>query len=1061
MATVTTTTVANPLIYPSQSTIERVRSGDLWVIVAASTANTYELWRSQNAGASWTLALSTVRANVVEVGSIQCLRAPLNQLVWIYRTYESGQDRVYIRTISDLGATLAWNPELLITSVTAASAGDIFTGVDIANVTTSSHYVVCAIGSRLIGTSNIGVSIVVAWGPSLRSLKVDGSRINGPFYWVAPGTGRVTPSIEVEHTGDGHSTSTPHVWVAWGRTNAYLAKLSWTGAGWSTPTSPVQLNPITLTPAQDSIAARWDGNRFCTAVPDPSATSVVTVFERNRSNSTTTIRQTPTHPTGVVRNCTLGYNSVTGDLRVFAVGTSTAVLYSVDYVRATGLWSSWVIAVATAILGTNVNNYSVRRSTNGRYEILTAHAGSPNTIAHAAQSLSYTPNVPVWDSSAMQLTSGAAYDVNTPLTLDWVFSDPDPADTQSAYAISRQIGAGALNYWRASDSTWQVAEVQNTSGSTALVLPAPWGAGSDAATTFKAKVWDSANLPSGYSDGFAVLPSTVVNPAITAPTPAQVLTADSVTLTWTAAEQTAWRARLWTLGIADTYASRSNSSSWGTPEYNVGGAAWALTGTAADFNVASNVATVAHTALNALHTALADTGSSDHRVRADISFNVATPTGAAINQWIACRAADASNNYVAQLQVSTAGVVSLTISKRIAGSLTSVGATAVNVGAAHASGEVWRIVLDCTGSTLSAMAWKPATQAEPQGWQVQVFNETSLTAGTKAGVVSRIETGNTNTLPITFTVDNVYAATVLAYDTGWLSTNVQTLQLPVRLPDLSAWLLGVATRNAEQLPGSEQLVHVTVDFVEPAPATVVATPDPSNGLINVAITNPTPVGAQPPIADQDLYARPNLAGANLLTNPGFEVNTTGWQGAGGATLTRSTVQAHTGTAAGLLTPDGVSASPRVECSTGQRPVAAVGQSWTVDGWLRPTTANKPIQIGIEWFDGGGSLLSTSTLQVAAIAGAWLYLSWAAVAPASTATVAAMVAVVSTPAAGDTTHLDDMRLRLTDTTTGTRVGTGVASGATVADWHAVHGVDYEYRTLTRATNGTSTYGPWTA
>lgn len=1058
MATVTTTTVSNPLIYPSQTQIERVRSGDLWVMVAATTANTYELWRSQNAGASWTLALSTVRANLVEIGCIQVQRAPYNQLIWCYRTYETGADRVWVRTISDLGASsLAWNTEVPAASAVAGSAGAVLSGIDIQNVVAGGQiYVIVGLGVQ--NGANRGAHFNILTGSTLASLSQNNNLFTGTRLWTPEvGTGRVTPSVDIEHSGDGHSSNTPHLWMCWGRTQAWAVKCSWTGNGWSGPSAPVQLNPITLTPAQDSVAGRWDGARFVTAVPDPAATSVVTVFERNQANSTTTIRQTPTHPTGVVRNCTIGWNSVTGDLRVFAVGTSTTVLYYVDYVRATGVWSSWTQVTATAVLGATGNNYSVRRGTDGRYEVLTAHSGAPNTIVHTAQSLSYAPNAPTWDTAAMQLPSGASADVNVPLILDWTFSDPDPADTQGSYAVSRQIGAGALAYWRASDSTWQAAEVQNTSATSTITLPAPWGSGTDAATTFKAKTWDAAAVAGPYGDGYVVVPSTVVNPAISSPTPATVITADNVTVVWTAAEQVAWRARIAPLGAADTFTGRSNGSSWGSGEY---GGAWTVNGTASDYNVASGAATQSNGTVGTLRSAFIDTLSNDHTVYADVSVPVTNAAAQPITKWVFGRVADTSNYYTAVLSLATTGALSLTLQKRVLGSISTVGSSGT-LGTGHASGEVWRIVLDCQGQTIRCKAWRISgtAQAEPE-YQVSA-SDASLTAGTKVGAGSRLETGNTNTTPVVFTFDNVYALLPTYYDSGWQNTSATSWQAPARLGDLTAWALGVRTRNLEALASTEQLTFVTVDYVEPPAATLAATPAPSNGTIDVVVTNPAAVGAQPAILSQDVYARANL-GPNLLTNPGFEVNTTGWTGTGG-TLTRSTAQFHSGTAAGLITPDGVTAAPKVTAAAAQLMAVAEGQQVTADGWLRPATANKPITFGIDWFDVSNALVTSTVVTYTPLAGAWLYVQVTAAVPAGVSVVKAgpRYGLTTTPAAGDLLYGDDLRIRAANTDTGILVASAVGTGVTVRDWHAVSGTDYEYRVLTRGVNGASILGPWTA
>ena len=49
-------------------------------------------------------------------------------------------------------------------------------------------------------------------------------------------------------------------------------------------------------------------------------------------------------------------------------------------------------------------------------------------------------------------------------------------------------------------------------------------------------------------------------------------------------------------------------------------------------------------------------------------------------------------------------------------------------------------------------------------------------------------------------------------------------------------------------------------------------------------------------------------------------------------------------------------APRVENDSAGNLVAAEGQVWTVEGWIRPTTANKPAQIGIVWLTSAASWL---------------------------------------------------------------------------------------------------------
>lgn len=552
MAQVHTTTNTTPLEYQT-TLIERMATGYMFAMVKSSTADQYDLRRSIDNGASWSTVLSVTRVSIVEIGPICSLDYRYNQLTWCYRTNESSQDRIYLRTISDLNSP-SWNSEVLLAAYpNGGVAGSFFSGMDIANYTVSGvlHYCVVAAGTVWDG-NKIGVALFPTSGGTLASQVLNLNIVGGSNYWRFAGSGRSTPSIEIEHNGDGKTSTNPNLWVTFGRGQLLLVKCSWNGNGWTGPSNYVTIR--TDLGADDTNPARWDGSRLIMCLPNPVSgqTDTVAVHERDRSNTTTVTRTTPVHPTGVVRNCHINYNSVNGDFRVYAIGTSTTVLYYVDFIRATSSWTTWAQVSATAVLGAAGNNWCVRRGTysDAKHHVLTAHSGAPNTIVETAQALTYTPTAPTWVN-----TSGQAANVSASLLLDWNFNDPDPADVQSAYALSRQIGTGSLTYWRASDSTWQATEQKNTGSTSAVTLASGWALNSDANYTFKAKTWDSGDVASVYSSGLVVVPSALVNPSITQPTAAQVITTDHVTLTWTASEQTQYRIRLAIQGGATVYDS--------------------------------------------------------------------------------------------------------------------------------------------------------------------------------------------------------------------------------------------------------------------------------------------------------------------------------------------------------------------------------------------------------------------------------------------------------------------------------------------------------------------------
>lgn len=578
MATIATTSNTTPFEYQTTLMDRSHLDGNLYAMVKGSTANTYDLYISTNNGTSWTLHLSVTRTNVSEIGAIFVLDPRYNQLAWVYRTNESSEDRIYFRAIDNLSAP-AWSSEVLVTaSPNSGVAGSTFTGMDVKVFVVPSVMVYAVVVTGTTYASMQGSTLYALTGTTLSSMAANLTVLSGTREWKVTGSGRSTPSLEVEHNGDGKTASanTPNLWLVLGRAYLGLVKIAWNGAGWTGPSSMITIRSDLG--ADDSVCGRYDGSRLLMAVPNPSSTSTVVIHERNKANTATTVRTTPTHTTGVVRHCTVSYNSVNGDIRVYAVGTSTTVLYYVDYVRATGLWGAWTAVLATAVLGAAGNNYGVRRGSygNARHDVYTAHAAS--STLHTSQILAYTPYTPTWNTSASVYANGGAADVNTTLVLDWDFLDPDPSDVQASYVLQRQIGAGALQHYTAAGGTWGTPEVFNTTGTTSVTLASSWAAGSDANYTYKVKTRDSTGLDSPFSAALVLIPSVKVNPAITAPTAAQVLTTGSVTFTWTASEETAYRVTLatnpgavvmfdsgWVTGTALTYSPAyvlANGSGW-------------------------------------------------------------------------------------------------------------------------------------------------------------------------------------------------------------------------------------------------------------------------------------------------------------------------------------------------------------------------------------------------------------------------------------------------------------------------------------------------------------------
>lgn len=546
------TSTANPIFaYPSQSYLDwdrNVAAGDMYVMLK-NTAGNYELLKSTNAGTTWTTYLTLVRANIQEWSGVHIGND--RRLHWLYRTNESSEDRIYYRQVNLAATTPAWSAELKVTAWgNGGSAGSVLTGCDLQTVGSGGDTLTCiAVGINLNGKR--GVQLYALQKHSTGSTFVNNNlirnRLMGGNNVIDTGSGRITPSLDLEHYGfasDGKRATTPNLWLSYGRAELRVIKLAWTAPGWTAPASSTLLRSgIT---AQDSINGRFDGTYFLCPVPNVDDTDTVALYQRKKANNGTVLSITPAHPQGVIRNCAVNYDAKTGDCRVFAVGTTNSTLYYVDLVRSTGNWGSWVQLSATAILGTNANQYGAKRGAyrTAKHDVYAAFTTPAQTSFHNA--LAYPPGAPTWVN-----ISGAAGDVGASLVLDWDFVDADPADTQSAYAVIRQIGAGSLNYWRASDSTWQVAEVKNTSATTSLTLASGWGTDGDSAHTYKVKVWDASDAPSVYGAGLIVLPSAKVNPTIDSPTAGQAWASSTVTIKWTVAEHRQHNVKLHRTGTGE------------------------------------------------------------------------------------------------------------------------------------------------------------------------------------------------------------------------------------------------------------------------------------------------------------------------------------------------------------------------------------------------------------------------------------------------------------------------------------------------------------------------------
>ena len=199
--------------------------------------------------------------------------------------------------------------------------------------------------------------------------------------------------------------------------------------------------------------------------------------------------------------------------------------------------------------------------------------------------------------------------------------------------------------------------------------------------------------------------------------------------------------------------TRSVSNGWGSADT---GQPWTTSGGgASDPSVNGSKGIHSNTSVNVIRNSLAAAGTTNHRVRTTINLDTGTVTGAAAGGWVLGRVTDLNNYYNANLFFQTSDVVALQLFKRIAAVGTTLSA-GVEIAPGFGSGTQFTVELDVLGSTIRARAWATATEPQPPpgaAWDITV-TDTDLTTGTQVGHLSRLESGNTNALPVQVQWDN-------------------------------------------------------------------------------------------------------------------------------------------------------------------------------------------------------------------------------------------------------------------------------------------------------------------
>jgi hypothetical protein len=556
MATIGTTTASTAGIssafgYPPNPCMDlNVKTGELWICFR-DQANRAAIYKSVDNGVSWSFQANFTAAGwtLEDICSMRIDAQGLHMHIIMLASNGTNEAGLYKRVAISSGSPDTSSGVLTFSGPAGSSQSFEFTGglVPVVNPDGSIHVF---IAFAQVGTT-VGITVyalTVRNDAGLTSFV--NNAIIGPtrIYKVSSSDTSLSCSVDVEHNGDGITSASPNVWATWiTDTQTYVIRCVWKGykQGWQTPSAASKVSSGSMSERDNP--AVWDGQRYLIIRPAPGALNTMQIFERKADNTgDAVVHQTPNHPNGTMTGAkAISYNYVTKDFRVYAIGSGGDIYY-IDYTRASNTFGSWTDTGLNPV----GSEWGLRRGTYGtaQYDMYyETGASSPWTVSNGIWAVNFAPNAPTWvtGTAGTVSVSGAAFDASVSLTLDWNFSDPNTTDSQSQFALSRQIGAGTVQWWRTSDSTWQTVETFNSSGTSALTLPtANWlggGGASDPAHIYKVAVKDSGGLVSAYSAGLAIVPSARVDPTLTAPTTGSTLNVGNVALTWTVTEQSAYR----------------------------------------------------------------------------------------------------------------------------------------------------------------------------------------------------------------------------------------------------------------------------------------------------------------------------------------------------------------------------------------------------------------------------------------------------------------------------------------------------------------------------------------
>lgn len=539
--TITTTTGGTPNTqFNNQRKLDRTRNGVLWAMITIPTTNELQFHFSTNNGASWAED-TTRRISSVDVDAGASMRIA---------TRADGAERigvVYVRNDHvrvNLGnfranrQSFTWQDSNVI--ATTAGSSSFWGYPDLELVPLGSWWVLAAFWSRHISGK------AYLWWNRIRF------RENGPgdagrarIIHERVSTLHTRPSVAVRHLGDDENvyTAAPHLYVAWAQGGVgdpeprqYMMRLTSRGTTWDQGIVRVLREAGVLDGSKT--AAAYTGKAFVALrAPYNDGTEDPTTLQLQTMDPADAIREVidvPDLGSGNIANVGVSWDSYSGDVYLLANGASNQSPKYIRYIWATRQFdSAWTTINAD---GANGNSFSIKPGSRAnRIEMLYSIVSGANRAARyeLAATTNTLPSTPTW------VTVTGAKNRNASLLLQWQHNDVD-GDAQAAYTLERRVNGGAAEYWNG--ATWQASLVNVSSATQQVTLSSGWGAADGDLIDYRIRTSDGVGF-GPYSATLTILASTIVDPTITFPTNGANLTATPVTVTWTVAEQSAFRIR--------------------------------------------------------------------------------------------------------------------------------------------------------------------------------------------------------------------------------------------------------------------------------------------------------------------------------------------------------------------------------------------------------------------------------------------------------------------------------------------------------------------------------------